>query len=184
MNKRTLLIVCFIGAAALITIFYLQQRQNTITLNYSVDELQQSMEDNFPLTREELLFELILDEPAVALSEDGQHMSIGLTLDVRVFGEDGVKGDVMLDGLLRFGPQKARLMLADPVIADISLNDVPNLLAKQIEALLSVLLEESLNDVTLVQLNQDDYQLPLDEMVMASSQVVDGQVSIVLQRVD
>ncbi|MFK8053437.1 MAG: DUF1439 domain-containing protein [Woeseiaceae bacterium] len=127
MQKR--LITFAIVAALCMFGAYLYFQGKMYTFRFTESELQEKLAERVPLRKSYLLiFEVVLDEPRLALVEGSDRVNVGfdVTLNIKIKGEQLPLGGALdVSGGVRYEAAAGRFFLTDPVIENLTVQGIP-----------------------------------------------------------
>ena len=127
MRKSILVVLPLLAIGRIGTYFYFQGRE--YVFRFTEPELQAKLADNLPYARTYLfIFEVVLDNPRLALVEGSDRVNIGLdlTLNIRIQDEPlPLGGELDVSGGVRYDGESSQFFLTDPVIENLRVQGVP-----------------------------------------------------------
>lgn len=143
-------------------------------------DLQHRVERLFPISREDILLSVKLQDPEVILKEGSDR--IGLRLRVlAIAGEQvSVSGRARVDGILRFKSSSGEFFLDDASVEELWLDDIAPIYLREIRQLADAVVRQTLQDYPIYTLGQMGENTRLMGSDIKSIKVHDGRLIIEL----
>jgi len=188
MKKMNLLVLC----AALAAIALVSCKGGfTKTLTFTRGEIQDKVEDKFPIKRSAAIVTLVLTDPNIVL-EDGSDR-IGLKAVVKGelpasglaelgkmigIGDEGHKGSIYVDGDVEYEPVEGTFYFTKGKIKELSIEGFPAEMKQPITELADLAVKHDLSKVPLFTLNEQDMKERAAKFLLKSVRIKDGKLEV------
>lgn len=139
-------------------------------------ELQQELQTRMPLVQRTGLFDLTLSDPVVELKALEQRLQIRTAVLVSTTLGGAIRGEVTVDGKLRYKNSNHSFYIDEPKIQDLQVDGMPEDLQAQLKLLAQDLLLHSLTDKPIYRLKDDNVQEALARMMLKSIRIEEDSV--------
>jgi hypothetical protein len=122
-------------------------------------EIQRRVNKRFPVTREKLVFKIVIERPEVRLNPGANRVEIDLQVVGAVGGVEVGRSRAMVSGGVRYQQDGSVFVLTDPRIEDLDLSHMPRRFEEPTRAALNRVAAEVLPAVPLYRLRKDRHRL-------------------------
>jgi hypothetical protein len=120
--SRVWVVICIVLLGLLGAFVWLRTFRATLVL--TEDQIQQALDEKFPIVKRELLGKISFEDPKVDLYEGTDRMGLGITVRAALPGMKEAIGRVEADGEIKYDPAKGELYFTKAVIRDLTISGV------------------------------------------------------------
>lgn len=170
--------VLFIGVLGVF--LYLQGKE--YTFRFTETELQEKLAERLPIRKTYLfIFEVVLDEPRLALIEGLDRVNAGLDVTLNIYINDEplpLGGEVDASGGVRYDAAEGQFFLTDPIIENLQVQGIPARYTDRVNSVLTKAIGEYYADRPIYTLDKSNVKTATAKLVLKDV-VVENSVLIV-----
>lgn len=179
--RRSLAVgVALVALAAIGTYVYFDGRE--YTFRFTEAQLHEKLAERLPLRKTYLFFfEVLLDEPRLALVEGSDRVNAGLdvTLNINIQDEPlPLGGKLDVSGGVRYDAAEGQFFLTDPVIENLQVQGIPTDYTDRVDSILTSALAEYYSSRPIYTLSATDVKMATARLLLKRV-VVEERVLIV-----
>jgi len=148
-----------------------------ITLTFTREELQESVQKKFPLEKGGKLLKLVLSDPKVDLKEGSGRIGISAGVAVEALGK-AKSGTVRVDGELEYVPEKGEFLLKDPKVLEVDAEGMKQTDKEKVAALATTAFKAYFAEHPVYRLKDGKMKDQLLKHTLKSFSVKDGKLVV------
>ena len=181
--RKTIIVLSVLVITAIVgTYFYFSG--NEYVLRFSETELQAKLDERLPLHKSYLIiFEVVLDNPRVALIEGSDRVNAGLdiTLNIRIGSEPlPLGGSIYFSGGVQYAPGSGQFFLTDPVIESLGVQGVPDAYVVRVREILTKAIDTYFATRPIYTLKRSDTRQAAARMILKGVVVRDNELVVTI----
>lgn len=173
----TAIVALILGAGAY---FGYQALSNDIKIEFTAEELQAKIDEQFPRKKQKFLFTIEMKEPGILLENASDRLGLKIKTDVSILGANALEGFLFVNGNVDYDPKTAELFMTDPKVQAIEIDGLPDQYKERVEEILATAIEEYLSHLPFYQLKAEDTKQSLASLLLKSVYVKRGKLVVVL----
>lgn len=180
MRKILVVLAAVLLVGVLGVFLYLQGKE--YTFRFTEAELQQKLAERLPISKTYLfIFEVVLDEPRLALVEGSNRVNAGLDVTLNIYINDEPQplgGELDVSGGVRYDAAEGQFFLTDPVIENLQVQGIPARYTDRVNSVLTKAIGEYYADRPIYTLDKSNVKTAAAKLVLKNV-VVENSVLIV-----
>lgn len=188
MKKITFLTL--IAMAALSAFLFACKGGFSRTLTFTRNEIQNKVEEKFPIKRSQMVVTLVLTDPNVVLEEGSNQIGLKADAEAKLpgsglgsligIGHDSYKGTVYIEGDVEYDPVEGTFYFIKGKIKEISIEGFPEQIKKPVSEMANIAVGNNLARVPLFTLNEKDMKERAARFFLKSAKVRNGKLEVVV----
>lgn len=134
-------------------------------------ELQRRIEQHFPFKTQVLLFEANFSSPVLTLEPGAERVGLRLALQAGMPGVE-YRGEVVMDSGIAYQARSGALVLVAPRLLRFQLEEMPEIICRQVEKVVGPLVTAHLDSLPVYQLKEGQARRRLKGLRIEKDQVV------------
>ena len=179
--RNILLVLAAVLLVGVLGVFlYLQGKE--YTFRFTEAELQEKLAERLPISKTYLfIFEVVLDEPRLALVEGSNRVNAGLDVTLNIYINDEPQplgGELDVSGGVRYDAAEGQFFLTDPIIENLQVQGIPTRYTDRVNSVLTKAVGEYYADRPIYTLDKSNVKTAAAKLVLKNV-VVENSVLIV-----
>lgn len=164
-------------ALVLVSGLWLAACGQVITLEYSAEDLNSKIRPLFPVSRNDDLLSVKLDQPEIVFNRAQNKLGLRFNVEAKSLGLT-LRGRTLVEGVVEYRPANGSFYIASPAMTELAISGVPDFVAKPLRKLISFAADYALKDKPIYTFDPQNFKEQLARNHLNAVRISDNRLVV------